>query len=1097
MRKTLVLLICFAVFWSCKEDNNTSTDLAVVERTELRAEAKGEIKFEVLDPAKTGFQFDNAVNETSKFNHFLWASIYNGSGVGLADFNNDGNIDIYMGKNMSSDGLWFGNGDMTFENVSGNLPSDKRWTSGVSIVDINNDGHLDIYVCKFGPLKNPEDRRNQMLINDGTGKFQDMAAAMGIDDGGWSTQASFADFDEDGDLDIYLVNQPPDSRFIASMNVTNQDIANIYSDKLYIQTAPGKFTEQGLKYGISNYASGLNALVNDVNDDGWLDIYVANDYEKPDYFYINQEGKGFRNELEQRTRHISNFAMGSDVADINNDNLNDIAVLDMSSNDHYRSKTNMGSMSEANFWKNVNAGNHFQYMYNSLQLNQGGGYYSEIGHMAGIASTDWSWSILFEDFDRDGYKDAYVTNGIKRDIRNNDFTDYVKSQVDSGNKRLQVEDLFKKLPSNPISNFLFQNNGDLTFANVTTPAGVHLPDFSAGCGLADLDNDGDVDMVVSVSAGNSMILENVTKTDNDYIAYDIDAGSRNELLYSKLVIETTAGTQRRDFIPVKGYLSSMIDKVIFGLPKGVRVEAAYLETIYGDTYKLPTKAGQVHKVKKDKLKKSSPIPKEQPLDLFLAHEALQYTHVENEYNDFTNEVLLPHKLSEKGPFTAIGDLDGDGKPELVITGSKGQPMQVFTKVGGTWQQMEGVWSTNGFLIGQENQALAIYDADGDGDNDIYVGCGGNDIRGSLTKYNTDQLLINDGKGSFTQSTISVGRSTNTTYALPIDLDGEGPMELLVLSGHTVGRYPYSDPSHVYQWKGDQLGDVTTEVCPELTTLGSAMSAVLVDYDADGDKDVVVVGEWMEPTVLSFQDGKLSVEHPAVFSKKDSWWNTINTGDFNGDGNVDMVLGSFGLNNKFHPSEKKPLEVLGNDFDNNGKSDIVLAKHYKGKVVPTRGRECSSQQIPNILDKFPTYEEFAVAGLDEILGKEKMQEGIRKQVHTMSHAVVYGDGKGGWTYESLPSATQIAPLKSTVVLDLSGDGIDDIVGIGNHYGAEVETTRYDAGYGFVLLGSGNGLQYVAPKQAGIWFDGDGRSVEVIDRELFAFFNNAPAKAFLRK
>ena len=1097
MRQILIGSLCILLALSCKEEVSVQNTNGSVTAAESQESGRADIAFRLVDARSSGFFFDNAVNETSKFNHFLWASIYNGSGVGLADFNNDGNIDIYMGKNMGSDGLWFGNGDLTFEEVSGNLPSDKRWTSGVSVVDINNDGHLDVYVCKFGPLKDPKARRNQMLINDGTGKFRDMAAAMGIDDGGWSTQASFADFDEDGDLDIYLVNQPPDSRFIGSMNVTNQDIAKIYSDKLYIQTSPGKFSEQGLKYGVSNYASGLNALVNDVNDDGWLDIYVANDYEKPDYFYINQKGQRFVNELEKRTKHISNFAMGSDVADINNDELNDIAVLDMSSNDHYRSKTNMGSMSEANFWKNVNAGNHYQYMYNSLQLNQGGGYYSEIGHMAGIASTDWSWSILFEDFDRDGYKDAYVTNGIKRDIRNNDFTDYVKNQVDAGNKRLNVEQLFEILPSNPISNFLFQNNGDLTFDNVTKAAGVHKPDFSAGCGLADLDNDGDVDMVVSVSGGNSMILENVTKSDNSYIGYDIAAKDRNEFLYSKLVIETTAGPQRKDFIPVKGYLSSMIDKVLFGIPAGAKVTGAYIESIYGDTYALPTKAGKVHSIQKSKLKKSSRKKAEVPAALFTHQQLLTYTHVENDYNDFTNEVLLPHKLSEAGPATAIGDLDGDGQPELVIGGSKGQAMQVLKKTATSWTAIEGIWSSNGFLKGQENQGIGIYDADGDGDKDIYVACGGNDMRGSITKYNTDQLLINNGDGTFVQGKIADSAPTNSTFVLPFDLDGAAPMEVLVLSGHKVGSYPDADVSYIYQWSDGQLTDITGSACSDLRTIGNAQAAATVDFDGDGSTDIVVVGEWMEPTVLLSKGGSLERTNASVFDKKDSWWNSISTGDFNGDGNADLVIGSFGLNNKFHPSAKKPLEVLGNDFDNNGKQDIVLAKHYKGKVVPTRGRECSSQQIPDILEKFPTYEEFAVAGLDEILGEEKIEAGTRKQIHTMAHAVVYGDGKGGWTYEELPSATQIAPLKATAVADVNGDGIDDVIGIGNHYGAEVETTRYDAGYGFVLLGNDNGLRYMGPKQAGIWLEGDGRSIQFIDGELLAFFNNGPAQSYKLK
>lgn len=445
----IILLLAGCMFWSCGEESNpNSTEVETIQSIDWESIKITPTKFKILDPEETGVTANNSVEETAGLNYFTWSSIYMGSGVGVADFNNDGLPDIYMGQSLKSDVLYMNKGNMQFEDISDTaLPEDNYWTSGVSVVDINNDGLMDIYVCKFGPTMDTEKRRNQLLVNRGNNRFRDEAKKYGIDDHGFTTQAAFFDVDNDGDKDLYVVNQPPDGKFLQYLGKpqpTQEEINEFYTDRLYIRNDEGKYEDKTVEYGIQNHGFGLNVLVNDVNDDGWLDLYVCNDYEKPDFLYINQGGKKFVNELETRTGHISNFSMGSDVADINNDGLNDIGVLDMSASDHYRSKTNMGAMNEEAFWDNVNQGNYFQYMFNTLQLNQGNGYYSEIAQMSGIAQTDWSWSILFEDFNSDGFKDCYITNGIKKDVRNNDFIQIFKNKISSGEREFNPIDLLDR-----------------------------------------------------------------------------------------------------------------------------------------------------------------------------------------------------------------------------------------------------------------------------------------------------------------------------------------------------------------------------------------------------------------------------------------------------------------------------------------------------------------------------------------------------------------------------------------------------------------------------------------------------------------------------
>lgn len=1100
----ILVLISITFFMSCGSDSQLDSgsayEILQIDWTKIK---QSPTKFEILDPNTTGVKVNNSVQENSSFNYFTWSSIYMGSGVGVADFNDDGLPDIYMGQSMKSDKLYLNKGNMQFEDVSNQaLPEDDRWTSGVSVVDINNDGLMDIYVCKFGPTMDLDKRRNQLLVNRGNNRFRDEAKKYGLDDHGFTTQAAFLDVDNDGDKDLYVVNQPPDVKFLQYLKKqkpTQEEINKYYTDRLYIRNAEGKYEDKTIEYGIQNNAFGLNVLVNDINEDGWLDLYISNDYDKPDYLYINQGGKAFKNELEERTGHISNFSMGSDVADINNDGYNDIGVLDMSASDHYRSKTNMGAMNEEAFWDNVNQGNYFQYMFNTLQLNQGDGYYSEIAQMSGIAQTDWSWSILFEDFNSDGLKDCYITNGIKKDVRNNDFSQAFKLKIDSGQREFDPVDLLNEMPSNPISNFYFESKSPLTYMDASKESGVFSPDFSTGSAIADFDDDGDYDIVVNVSEGPAKIIENKTVKSGSTYSYTLDKSIWNEFLNAKFILETNYGIQRKDVVPVRGYQSSSWGKIIFGLPEGGIVHKGYVTTIYGDSYELPMNAGSNTVLKKENLKKLKSKSSNARATLFAESADLEYSHKENTYNDFKKEILLPHKLSEEGPCTASIDVNGSGEKDLFVGGSKGYPLSQFRKEAGQWKAInQASW---GKYANSENRKFAFLDIDADGDQDLYIVNGGNEDTKESDAWLVDQLFENDGKGNFSLSNALPQINKNTSAAIPLDIDNDNDEDLVVFGGHDIGQYPKSVPSYILENK-DGVFEVSEALSVGLEDIGIVSDAIKIDYNGDGVEDIMAVGAWSIPQLLLGNGKKLRLDTPVELSKMSSWWESIQKGDFNGDGRMDIVLGSFGENNKFHPSSKKPLEIFGNDFDGSGSNDVVLAKHYKDKVVPTRGRECSSQQIPDIQDKFPTYNQFALAGIEEILGEDNIEKGIHKKITGMSHRILWNKADG-WVEARLPEECQIAPLKSIYTYDVNKDGIDDMVGIGNHYGAEVETARYDAGFGWVVLGAQNGnLIYMPSHKSGLRLTGDGRSIEMTETkngtELIAFFNNAPAKSYvLRK
>ena len=1059
--------------------------------------------FEALPASTTGIDFNNEVNETKTFNHYFWQSIYNGGGVAIGDINNDGLPDIFFTGNLVPDRLYLNKGDFQFDDITekSGIIQDKRWSSGVTMADVNNDGYLDIYVCRTGQSMQPDDKRNLLYINTGNGSFEEKGAQYGVNNGGFSTQATFLDYDKDGDLDLFVVNQPPDKRITASQRVQADPNNPSFSDRLF-RNDGAKFTDVSKQAGIANYAYGLNAVASDINKDGLVDLYVSNDFEMPDLLYINNGDGTFRDKTKQRLKHTSFYAMGSDIADFNNDGLLDIGVVDMASEDHYRSKTNMGSMNIEQFWSNVNKGLHYQFMFNTLQLNNGNGSFSEIGQLAGISKTDWSWAILMADFDNDTHKDIYITNGIKKDIRNNDVAERIKQEILKGNKNFNTIALVNTLPSYPISNYMYRNTGKLGFENTTRDWGLNHRGFTNGAAYADLDLDGDLDLVTNNVNEPASVYKNIKGRLNNYLNIKLTGPDGNKFALNTIVdIEYDGKQQAQELTLTRGYLSSCEPLLHFGLGSTETIDQLMVTWPDGKQTTLTNvKANQTLKINY-KQAVNAVAQKQQEKTFFKEltnAPGYQHRHQENNYNDFAREILLPHKQSQNGPALCAGDVNGDGKEDFFIGGALGY---VGTLYLGSSQgfQLAGSqpWEAD---KGMEDVGALLFDADGDQDLDLYVVSGGSEFDAGASQYQ-DRLYKNDGAGNFTKDAAALPSLPISGQAVIAgDIDGDQDLDLFVGGRLIPGRYPQAPQSYLLLNEGGRFKDVTKDLAPDLLNTGMVTDALFSDYDGDQDLDLVLVGEWMPITFMENQEGKFSNSTEAAgMNQTNGWWWSIEEGDLNKDGKPDYVVGNLGKNHKFKAQKDKPFVVFGDDFDDNGTNDVVLASYSGDKLLPVRGRECTSEQMPFVAEKFPTYDGFAKATVETIYTEESLEEALKYEVHSFKSAVVLNNGDGTFQKEPLPMKAQVAPIRDMQLLDLNKDGFLDILAVGNLYPAEVETVRHDAGIGWCLLGDGKGAFTAAPvTKTGFFAPYDARNVQVLEAsQLVIVANNDGQVQFFSK
>ncbi|WP_074408445.1 VCBS repeat-containing protein [Aquimarina megaterium] len=1077
--KTWIVFFALTLLYSCNNqvDNLSSEKLFTTVPTEI-----------------TGVTFENKILESEQLHYYKYLYIYIGGGVAAADFNNDGLEDLFFTSNIYHNKLFLNKGNFQFEDITIKSGIKKRagFDTGVSIVDINNDGFLDIYINRAGWYEGDEKLANMLYINNGNLTFTEQAKRHGLADTNRSIASTFFDYDKDGDLDVYITNAPAEfdlsGKIIDINKIQNSKKTQFFksSDRLYNNDGKGNFTDVSVQAGIlPDLGFGLNAQVGDLNNDGWQDIYVSNDFIGPDFAYINNKNGTFSEKRNSLFKHISYYSMGSDIGDINNDGFNDLMVLDMSPEDHVRSKTTMSMMSIDRFNKMVKNDHHHQYMHNVMQLNNRNGSFSEIAHMSGLAQTDWSWSVLFADFDLDGFNDIYVTNGIYRDVVDHDMNIKINNTINDKRNTLKEEDFYKftqKLPQQKLTNYLFKNKGNLKFDNITEDWSDEKPTFSNGAVYVDLDNDGDLDIVTNNLDENATILRNNARkiNTNNFLQFTFKGPKENVFGVGTTIkiYQNDGKILTRQLINARGYLSSMSNTLHFGLGKDTVVPK--IEIIWSDgnrQHLTNIKANQLLSIDyKNNVKTVKPSNNTASNTIF-TETLLDFEHTETPFNDFDKQLLLPHKLSQTGPAIAKTDLNNDGLEDVFIGGSHNQTAQLLiASQNGNFKKIP----VQGFIKDSlyEDVSATFFDVDNDGDQDLYVVSGSYEFDPDSSLLQ-DRLYINEGGYNFNRSKSKLP-SINTAGSIvkASDFDQDGDIDLFIGSRVIPGKYPYAPTSYLLINKDGNFIDKTDDLAPDLKNIGMVTSAEWNDIDNDNDLDLIVTGEWMGIEVFSNDKGILSrKEMYNDLSSTKGWWNKILVVDIDKDGDKDIIAGNLGLNFKHKASKEKPFHVYTNDFDNNGTEDIMLAKYYKSKQVPVRGKHCTAEQIPYLKERIKTYSDFANSDIQEILG-ETFQSAIHYQA-TEFRSGIFINSNVGFEFTPFPSEAQMSPINSILYEDFDGDQIKDLLMAGNNYHTEVETTRADAGIGVYLKGISKGeFKPVKNTKTGFYADKDVRNMLLI-------------------
>lgn len=1014
--------------------------------------------FKNIPVSQSGVSFNNAVIETETFNLYTYNYIYDGSGVAVGDINNDGLMDLYFTGNATANKLYLNEGNMKFKDisVSAGVAGDDRWMTGTTMADVNNDGYMDIYISVAGATDN---RQNILYINQGNNTFKEEAGKYGVADNGASTQAAFFDYDRDGDLDMYLVNRPVDFDIARNAFLAIDHIAsNTDTDKLY-KFESGIFIDATDEAGVRGYDYGQSATVGDLNNDGWPDIYVSGDFQTPDYMYINNGDGTFTDRITEYTGHVSFSGMGTDIGDINNDGLMDIMELDMVAEDHVRKKTMMGAMAPEAFWETVDKGYHLQYMFNSLQLNNGNNTFSEIAKMAGVSETDWSWSPLLLDLDDDGWKDIFITNGIIKDVNDNDYNNTVNKQAKLG-IQLDFLEVNENMPSQELSNYAFKNNQDLTFTNQAVEWGLDLAGFSYGSAYADLDNDGDLDLIINNMNSEATLYENQTNHEtNSYLNLRFVGHEDNGFgIGVKVEIVANDQFQVNELTLTRGYLSSVSPVMHFGLGNTKMVESVKITWPNGVSEVLANvKSNQTLVIEQENAATVTETTVNQPIMFTNVSKelGLTYKHIENDFNDYTKQVLLPYKLSKLGPGVTAGDANGDGLADVFITGAIGKAGELYL------QQPDGKFLAHvskAFLADANKEGLdALFiDIDNDGDNDLYVVNGGNEFVKNANQYR-DDLYLNDGKGNFNQASDRLPElAISGAKVKATDFDKDGDIDLFIAGRHTPWEYPQPTNSAILINENGFFKNATDDIAPDLINIGMVTDAIWSDFDGDQDDDLILVGEWMALTILENNDGRFTRnETDLALADQTGWWFSIAQADIDNDGDIDYVAGNLGKNYRYHASEQQPFMVYASDFDNNGSMDIVLGYDNDEDSYPIRGRTCSSQQSAFVIDKFPDFQSFANASMADIYGQEALDKSYQLQANTFSSMVWLNQGNGRFEPTPLPNKAQISSVNNIIIKDINSDSKADLILTGNLYSSEEESPRNDASIGLVLLGRGNG------------------------------------------
>ena len=1052
-----------------------------------------------IDGKASGVMFENKLHFSNDFNIYTYRNFYNGGGVGLGDINNDGLIDIYFTGNLVPNKLYLNKGDFSFEDITdkAGVAGTRSWSTGVSMADVNGDGLLDIYVCNSGDIKG-DNKQNELFINNGDMTFTEQARLYNIADPGYSTHAAFFDYDKDGDLDLYILNNSYQA--IGSFNLRKNERNNrdsLGGDKL-MRNDGDRFTDVSEDAGIygSVIGFGLGVTVGDVNNDGWQDIFISNDFFERDYLYLNNHDGTFSEQLTGWMKSISGASMGADLADINNDGNVDLFVTEMLPGENDRLKTVTTFEDWNRYQYNLQNDYYHQFTRNMLQLNNGDSSFSEIGRLAGVEATDWSWGALFFDMDNDGWKDVFVANGIYQDVTNQDFLEFASNEefVKSilVNRAVDYKRLTEIIPSTPIPNYAFHNDGQLSFVDKAEEWGLGNPGFSNGSAYGDLDNDGDLDLVVNnVNMVSSIFRNQADKQFPNHHFLKISLKGKGQNTHAIGSSVTLRAGDRQFYLeqmPMRGFQSTVDPRMNFGLGDIDTVDLVMVKWPDGKVTELRSvAANQVIELQQEDASVPTrgemvPVSDAEPVFREASNQLkIDYTHVENDYVDFDRDQLIFHMISTEGPQMSKGDVNGDGLEDIFIGGSRGTAGRMFL------QQADGSFKSSASDVLEadklsEDAGSTFTDVDGDGDLDLYVCSGSIEFPNSSTAL-VDRLYLNDGKGSFAKSSqiLPTGRFESTSCVTAADYDNDGDVDLFV--GVRVQPFMYGLPANGYILNNDGKGtftEVTKRVAPDLSEIGMITDAVWSDIDNDGDQDLLILGEYMPVTVFVNEGGGfVKRTDQAGLANSHGWWNRIVPADLDGDGDTDFVLGNHGLNSRFKASPDKPVRMYVNDFDQNGTIEQIICRYEDDESYPMVLRHDLVSQIPSLKKKYLKYESYRGQSMDDIFTKEQLDNSLKHEAQVMESSILLNNGDGTFALSALPLEAQLAPVYAIAAGDFDGDGIVDVVTGGNLYRVKPEVGRYDASRGLFLKGNGDGsFKPMDAGRSGIRVEGELRDFVIL-------------------
>lgn len=1051
--------------------------------------------FKAVSSENTGITFSNTVTPEQDFNIFNYRNFYNGGGVAVGDINNDGLVDLYFTANQGPNKLYLNEGDFRFRDIteSAGVAGTRPWTTGVTMADVNGDGLLDIYVLNSADLKG-NNRRNELFINQGDNTFIEEAEKYNLDINAFSVHASFFDYDQDGDLDCYLVNNSfkgTGANMRQLLQQSRDGVDEFGGDKL-LRNDDGVFTDVSQQAGIyqGEIGFGLGAIVGDVNKDYRPDIYVSNDFWERDYLYINQGDGSFSEELVKRTSHVSQSSMGSDMGDINNDGRMDIFTTDMLPTDAARIKTmtvfDDYHVEDMDYHDSF----HYQYVQNTLQLNNRNGTFSEIGFLSGVAATDWSWGALMFDFSNNGWNDIFVSNGIYKDVTDKDFRNFIQdksniARIVREKGEFNVLDFLERLPSQKIKNAAFTNNKDKTFTNRPDSLGFYEPTFSNGAAYGDLDNDGDLDLVVNNLNSEASVYRNETDKyhGNHYLNVKFKGEGQNPFgLGAHVTLFVDGKQQVAENITSRSFQSAVPAKLHFGLGKSTRVDS--LLVIWPDhrvEIQENVKADQTITLEQASASQKYEAPPEENIDPIIKDVTGQtitsdISHVEDNYIDFEDNRLLPHMLSNRGPDLEVGDINGDGLEDLYVGSSaKGTDKLFFQKENGTL----GPYINSAIIRDgtHETTASELVDLDTDGDLDLVVGNGGNQVELS-SLHNRLRAYENDGKGNFISISKQMPRiRVDASTIQAADFDGDQDMDLFVGARVIPKEYGADPRSFLLENNGDgKLTDVTPD---ELKQAGMITEAIWTDYDADGDKDLMVVGEWMPIMFFNNNEGQIEFD----YSLKDSrgWWSALKEVDLDNDGDMDYVLGNWGLNSKFQATPERPVTMYVNDFNNKGNSEFIITTYQPGDdtAYPFPTYDDLMKEMPFLKERIPNHHQYAEMTYEQIFTSAEREGAIKKEVQTLSSAILINND-GDFELRNLPLEAQVAPVYSIMAEDFNNDEMTDLLLLGNQHGLKPEVGRLADNYGVFLFNQGDlNYKFVPYDQTNVVVQGEVRDAKVIN------------------